>query len=248
MIAPGYPHPSGSAGGAGGRAARVSTSVRYALAVGLLMVGFADLAAVDLVLLPRYFSGARPWSPPARLPPAATPTVAVPMVLPPENPAVPAVPAVPVVAAGIEPSSQPAAPAAPPPSEVAPEEAAPAAASAETAPANLAPPELPHLLFARNTSWLSPAARETLAQLAMTLAEDPGRRVLLSGHSDTSGPEELNRALSLERAQKCEHWLKDHGVDPARMETQGFGSARPLDGDGSLEAQAHNRRVEIDLR
>ena len=238
MIAPGYARPSGSAGGAdgvGGRSARVSTSVRYALAVGLLMVGIADLAAVDLVLLPRYFSGARPRSQPARLPPAATPTVAMPVVLPPENPVVPAVPA---VLLGVEPPSRPE-PAPPPPTEVAP---------AEAAPANLASPEFPHLLFARNTSWLSPAAKETLAQLAAILAEDPSRQVVIRGHSDNVGPEAFNRALSLERAKKCEHWLEGRGVDPERIEIQGFGSARPLDGDGSPEVQAHNRRVEIDLR
>jgi outer membrane protein OmpA-like peptidoglycan-associated protein len=84
--------------------------------------------------------------------------------------------------------------------------------------------------------------------LATTLAENPSQRVVLSGHTDTSGPENLNRALSIERARRCGQWLEGRGVDPARMEIQGFGSTRPLVDDSSSEAQVHNRRVEIDLR
>jgi outer membrane protein OmpA-like peptidoglycan-associated protein len=91
-------------------------------------------------------------------------------------------------------------------------------------------------------------AREALARVAATLTTVPGRQVLINGHTDNSGPENLNRALSLDRAQRCSEWLEGHGVDPARMEIQGFGSSRPVGGDRSPEAQAHNRRVEIDLR
>jgi len=205
--------------------------MRTALAVGLLVVGIADLAAIDLVLLPHYLARTtRVRSPlPASLPMAASaamPVAAMPMALPLASPAV------------VEPPSRPQ-PAETPPTPGTP---------AQAAPAKLAALELPPLLFARNTSWLSPAARQALVKLAATLAEDPDRRVLISGHSDTSGPEELNRALSLERAQKCGHWLQGQGVDPARMEIQGFGSTRPVDSDRSPQAQAHNRRVEIDLR
>jgi len=71
---------------------------------------------------------------------------------------------------------------------------------------------------------------------------------VISGHTDDSGPENLNRALSIERARRCGQWLEGHGVDSARIEIQGFGSTRPVADDRSPEAQVHNRRVEIDLR
>jgi len=223
MSARGEARQSGSAGGAGdvGAIAHVSTSVRRALAVGLLILGLADLAAADLVLLPHYLAGARRLSSPARVPTAVPPTTAptalAPAVSPPlEHPTV------------VELPSRPA--------------------PAQAAPAHLAGVEFPHILFAKNTSWLSPVARETLTQAAATLIADPSRQVVINGHTDNSGPEELNRALSLDRAQRCGQWLEGHGVDPARMEIQGFGSTRPVGGDRSPEAQAHNRRVEIDLR
>jgi outer membrane protein OmpA-like peptidoglycan-associated protein len=132
----------------------------------------------------------------------------------------------------------PPAPAALPAAKVAP----------ATAAANLVENEIPHLLFARNTSWLSPAAKEILGWVASTLIENPSRRAVISGHTDDVGPEDLNRVLSVERARRCGRWLEGHGVDPERMEIQGFGSTRPVGGDRSPEAQVHNRRVEIDLR
>src|ERR1039457_259136 len=217
MMAPGSAHRLD-----GGAIAQLSASVRYALSAGLLLVGVADLAAIDLVLLPRYVGGAPRFAPVLPVPPAAT-----------------------------GPSSQAAFAPPPAPEQTPPPPAEPAPAAPAPAPPKVAEnpaPTFPNLLFARNTSWLSPAARETLARLAATLAEQPSRRVAIDGHTDNSGPEELNRALSLERARRCGDWLEDRGVDPTRIEIQGFGSSRPLEGDRTPVAQAHNRRVEIDLR
>jgi len=123
-----------------------------------------------------------------------------------------------------------------------------APADSEPASANQTELEFPHLRFARNTTWLSPAAKETLARLVAVLGEQPSRRVVLNGHTDRIGPEELNRALSLERARRSLCWLSARGIDPARIEIHGFGSTRPLEVDVSPESQARNRRVEIDLR
>lgn len=226
MTASGYARqPDGAEGGA---TAQFSTSVRYALAVGLLVVGIADLAAIDLVLLPRYF--AQPTrvvlpqspSPPVAVAPEVAPAGGLPQANPP-----------------VAESPPPPAPIQPPPAEVAPP---------QPASANLAESEFPHVLFARNTSWLSPGAKEILGRLAATLSENPSRRVAISGHTDDVGPEDLNRALSVERAHRCGRWLEGHGVDPERMDIQGFGSTRPVGNDRSLEAQVQNRRVELDLR
>jgi outer membrane protein OmpA-like peptidoglycan-associated protein len=231
-----------SDGANGGAMAQPATSVRYALAAILLAVGMADLVAMDLVLLPRYLAGEAGSSRLAQAPIAVRP-VTIPRAAVTPVAALPAAPRVADVPVVLPPAGRSAveapAPVQPPPTQVAPTQAA---------SVNLAGIEFPHLLFARNTSWLSPAARDILGRLATTLAENPSQRVVLSGHTDTSGPENLNRALSIERARRCGQWLEGRGVDPARMEIQGFGSTRPLVDDSSSEAQVHNRRVEIDLR
>jgi outer membrane protein OmpA-like peptidoglycan-associated protein len=227
-----------SDGANGGAIAQLSASVRYPLAALLLVVGIADLAVIDGVLLPRYLAGtARIGSPP----PAQSPVTITPVAVRPA-----AVTPVAAVPAAIPQANPPVAEAPPPP---APDQ--PPLAQGVPTPAvstRLAESEFPHVLFARNTSWLSPATREILGRLATTLAENPSRRVVLGGHTDNVGTEEFNRALSVERARRCGRWLEEHGVAPERMEIQGFGSTRPVGGDRSPEAQVHNRRVEIDLR
>ena len=218
-----------------GATAQRASPARYALAMGLLVLGAGALAVIDLVLLPRYLAGA-----PSVLRGDATGVAVVPTVAAPHEVAAvakdsPSPPRLPHANA-----PTPATPATPAPStEVV---AAPAAA---TVPNSLA---FPHMLFARNTSWLSPSTKATLARVARVLAEQPGRRVVLSGHTDRAGSEDFNRALSMERARRCSRWLKARGIDPARIEIQGFGSTRPLTDDDSPTAQAHNRRVEVTLR
>lgn len=133
----------------------------------------------------------------------------------------------------------------------------PASASAEPAPAQPVPleaaaatalPAVAPLLFARSSAWLSPASRSALAKVAALLAEQPSRRILLSGHTDSSGPEVLNEALSVARARRSQAWLVERGIAAERIDVQGFGSSRPLDERESPLARARNRRVEIDFR
>ena len=239
MTASVYARPSRGAGVSGIAMARGAVSVRYALATGLLLVGLGDLAAIDLVLLPRYVAQSAKAVPPlpaAKSPPMAAFVVPVLAAQPVEQPPTPQ-------------STKPVAAVAPVTPDP-PAETSPPAPSAEprVAPSLPANPEFPHLLFALSTTKLSPPARRILNQLAETLAQDPSRRVVLSGHSDKVGTPDINQALSLNRARRSGRWLVRHGVDPARIETLGFGASHPLDGDGASRIRAHNRRVEIDLR
>jgi outer membrane protein OmpA-like peptidoglycan-associated protein len=85
-----------------------------------------------------------------------------------------------------------------------------------------------------------------LVQVASILAERPQLRVRVEGHTDDSGPAELNTRLSQRRADAVKTWLSGKGgIDPARLEAQGFGPTRPIDPAKTKEARAKNRRVEF---
>jgi outer membrane protein OmpA-like peptidoglycan-associated protein len=240
MTASGYARGSSGAGSAGIATDRGSGSARYALAAGLLLLGIGALAAIDGVLLPRYFARPAKTGP---LTPAAEPRPQAILVAPREEPAS-APPPEPALQPALQAAEQPQAPR--PTEEPAPiPPAAPAAPAAQVEPAK---PEFPHLLFARSAAAISPAAGRILAEVAETLAQDPSRRVVLGGHTDDIGPPDINMALSLARARRSGKWLERLGVDTARIEIHGFGSTQPLDGDGSSRVRAKNRRVEIDLR
>jgi outer membrane protein OmpA-like peptidoglycan-associated protein len=67
------------------------------------------------------------------------------------------------------------------------------------------------------------------------------RRIVLAGFSDSLGSPELNRALSLSRAQAVAARLK--GLPIAGV--VGLGPQFPVACEGSAEGRARNRRVEI---
>lgn len=73
----------------------------------------------------------------------------------------------------------------------------------------------------------------------------PGSRWTIAGHTDDQGNAAHNQTLSQNRSASVIAWLKDHGVDSARLVPQGFGSTRPVADNSTANGRALNRRVEI---
>ena len=67
------------------------------------------------------------------------------------------------------------------------------------------------------------------------------------GHTDSTGSDTLNQALSVERAQSVRNYLSVRGVDAQRIDVQGRGSREPVASNTSDSGRAQNRRVEIFL-
>jgi outer membrane protein OmpA-like peptidoglycan-associated protein len=103
------------------------------------------------------------------------------------------------------------------------------------------------ITFPINSYQVQPQFHATLDQVAQTLASYESTLIDVYGHTDPSGGDSINLPLSRNRAQAVANYLAGRGVQPARIATQGFGSAQPLAGnDNSSEAErAANRRVEI---
>lgn len=84
-----------------------------------------------------------------------------------------------------------------------------------------------------------------LDQAVAAAAEQGGARLLLTGHSDRSGPPAANRAASRKRAEAVRDYLTGKGVSAAAIEIAVAGEAQPIipTEDGVREGQ--NRRVEV---
>ena len=78
-------------------------------------------------------------------------------------------------------------------------------------------------------------------------AEDCDSRIELIGHSDATGPEAANLALSLVRAQRVADYLVSRGVDSERLTLSAAGSAEPIADNGTRLGRERNRRVEFRL-
>jgi outer membrane protein OmpA-like peptidoglycan-associated protein len=99
--------------------------------------------------------------------------------------------------------------------------------------------------FEYNSSQIKSQAYGQLQQLQLALQSDAlhGDRFLVAGHTDARGTADYNQKLSLQRADAVKHYLAAHGIDPARLDTIGYGSQRLLDPDKPDDPR--NRRVEI---
>jgi opacity protein-like surface antigen len=92
---------------------------------------------------------------------------------------------------------------------------------------------------------ISDQALATIRQAAAAFKQKGSARITATGHTDTSGPESYNMALSLRRANAVKDSLVREGVPASAITVIGRGEANPLvpTGDGVREPQ--NRRVEI---
>jgi hypothetical protein len=101
------------------------------------------------------------------------------------------------------------------------------------------------VFFDWDRSNLSAQAQSTIQQAAQAYKSRGSARVTATGHTDTSGSDAYNMALSLRRANTVKDALVQNGVPAQSISVVGRGEASPLvaTGDGVREPQ--NRRVEI---
>ena len=101
------------------------------------------------------------------------------------------------------------------------------------------------VFFDWDRSNLSQQALQTIGQAAAQYKTKGSARITATGHTDKSGPESYNMALSLRRANTVKDALVRDGVPATAITVIGKGETQPLvpTADGVREPQ--NRRVEI---
>ncbi len=104
-----------------------------------------------------------------------------------------------------------------------------------------------NVTFATDSSDLSPAFFEVLNSVGKVLKEYDQTVVEVAGHTDSTGTEAYNQALSERRAQAVARYLGARGIMEQRLLTLGIGELRPVADNGSAEGRQANRRVEITM-
>lgn len=102
--------------------------------------------------------------------------------------------------------------------------------------------------FASASATLLASSDPLIDRIAQAAADCPGV-IRIEGHTDSTGPEEANLALSQARASSVRNALVDRGIAPERLDAVGFGEAEPVQTNGTPVGRAANRRIEfrIDL-
>jgi outer membrane protein OmpA-like peptidoglycan-associated protein len=104
---------------------------------------------------------------------------------------------------------------------------------------------IPDVLFQVDKADLKVEAQRDLTAIAAYLKERPDQKVLIEGHTDSTGTEAYNHELSLRRGTTVETFFLRRGVDPDRLEVRGLGEDHPVASNATIAGRQQNRRVEI---
>ena len=101
--------------------------------------------------------------------------------------------------------------------------------------------------FSHASDKLKSSAFALLDGLVETATDCPAVAISVTGHTDSSGDEAGNRALSKARADSVVAYLVANGIAASRLQSFGVGSSKPLVEEDSVRARQQNRRIEFEF-
>jgi outer membrane protein OmpA-like peptidoglycan-associated protein len=102
------------------------------------------------------------------------------------------------------------------------------------------------ILFDFNQASIRPESTETLAEVGKFLSAHPGKKLIVSGHTDSVGSFEFNRELSQKRSEAVvEYLVKNYQAPRERFIPFGASFAAPVASNATEDGRAKNRRVEL---
>lgn len=99
--------------------------------------------------------------------------------------------------------------------------------------------------FEESSSSMDAPSRELIEEVAAALRPCLGSIIAITGHTDSSGPEPGNLALSQERAEAVKRALVARGIPADGLRARGVGSRVPV--EGLAPGDPANRRIEFSV-
>ena len=99
--------------------------------------------------------------------------------------------------------------------------------------------------FDTDSAAIRPGFYSTLDDVSATLNRYPQSYLDLIGHTDSTGSEAYNQALSERRAGSVSNHFRSRGVEPARIAAYGQGENQPIASNATAGGRQQNRRVEL---
>ncbi|MBC7862715.1 MAG: choice-of-anchor L domain-containing protein [Bacteroidia bacterium] len=104
-----------------------------------------------------------------------------------------------------------------------------------------------NVLYEKNNDEIEKGYKNLLDNLAALYKDNKKGKILITGHTDNEGSEELNAALSCSRATKIVEYLKNKGVDATRIVMDCKGETQPRYDNNNDKGKILNRRVELKI-
>jgi outer membrane protein OmpA-like peptidoglycan-associated protein len=103
------------------------------------------------------------------------------------------------------------------------------------------------ILFEQSKSNLLPSSLPELDRIVVIMTDNPTMEILLEGHTDNRGDFDANVLLSKERVEEVKKYLGSKTIAPNRIQTKGYGPARPIANNEMEATRKLNRRVEFTI-
>ena len=104
-----------------------------------------------------------------------------------------------------------------------------------------------NVTFLVDSSDINAGFYDVLNSVALVLKEYDKTIINITGHTDSTGSDSYNQALSERRAASVGGYLTSQGIDPVRIATDGMGESMPVASNETPEGRQTNRRVELEL-
>ncbi|MBL4653606.1 MAG: OmpA family protein [Flavobacteriales bacterium] len=104
-----------------------------------------------------------------------------------------------------------------------------------------------HLEYNHGSAIISQRSHKALDELAQLLKNHTTWNLVLDGHTDDSGGDISNLALSQRRAEAVKRRLVEDGIDASRIIVKYHGESVPIADNSTEEGRQKNRRVEMEI-
>ncbi|MDQ6815030.1 MAG: OmpA family protein, partial [Bacteroidota bacterium] len=101
--------------------------------------------------------------------------------------------------------------------------------------------------FETGSAIIKPSSYKVLDEIFESAVVAEGLKLGIYGHTDNSGSDVTNIALSEKRANAVKSYIQKKGLQAARLEVKGYGSTKPIADNTTDLGRSKNRRVEIVL-
>jgi OmpA-OmpF porin, OOP family len=101
------------------------------------------------------------------------------------------------------------------------------------------------LLFDSNSATLQSQSQEQLNNIVAILKAYPNAQIKIGGYTDNTGDPAANQALSENRAKNVMDAIAAGGIDPSRLQSNGYGDQYPVADNATPEGRAQNRRIAL---
>jgi len=101
------------------------------------------------------------------------------------------------------------------------------------------------ILFDLDLAVIRSESKPVLEEVLTVLKGEPGWKLTIEGHTDSTGSDSHNQTLSQQRTEAVKAYLVAGGIGADRLQTKGFGESKPVADNATELGRAQNRRVEL---